>query len=134
MSFKIKPKNFNNGIRWGKGNPRPCDECGALTNFYQHDFTIECSDGLHYFSITKCKKCHDKEERFEEWQNKHENTDSTICPWCEYEFEDYEDGYEPEDDEECECPNCGKTFIRTVECKYSYTTFKPEEAFEDDEE
>lgn len=127
---KIKPKGYVEGIRTNKGNERPCDECGNLTNHYQHDF-ISCDN--YYVMITLCKQCQESQERFEEWQNKHDYEKSTICPWCEYEFEGYEDDYEEVTEEECECPMCGKTFMRSIEVEYSYTTWKPEDEYEVEE-
>ena len=133
--FKEKPKNYVEGIRYEKGEMRPCDKCGKETNYYQHDFCFDSISGDKlYISVTKCESCSEKEERLEEWQNKQEMTDRTICPWCGYEFEGYEDGYEEEEEEECDCPSCGKRFIRNVEVTYSYTSWKPEELYEEEAE
>ena len=69
----------------------------------------------------------DIQEKREQFENKHENEDSTICPYCDYEFEDCCDVYEEMDDEEMECRGCGKTFLLTVEVEYKYSTSKMEE-------
>lgn len=130
---KKKPDGYVGGLRFGKGDMRPCDKCGALTNHYQHDFESNMLKDKYYFMITECKKCSEEEEKFNKWLNKHEFKVSTICPWCDYEFEPHEDGYEEEYEEECTCPRCGKDFIRTIDVSYLYTTHKPEELYEEEE-
>lgn len=68
----------------------------------------------------------DIREKRKAFENKHENEDTTICPYCDYEFRRYENTCEELDEEENECPNCGKTFILTVEVNYTYSTRKVE--------
>ena len=78
----------------------------------------------------------DIQDKKEEWENKHENETSVICPYCDYElsyeYGDREIPYE-EGDEDIECPSCGKEFNCITEVTYSYTTSKLEE-YEDREE
>jgi hypothetical protein len=74
----------------------------------------------------------EKQEKRHEWENKHENTDTVVCPYCDYEFDSYDNPYE-EGEEEIECLDCGKTFKCETTITYSWTTSKSEEYDEDEE-
>lgn len=76
-----------------------------------------------------CKECENKRKKHlnkiktaDLEEGVFENENRTICPYCGYEYEEWEDLYEETGDEETECKKCDKTFIRTVEAKYTYTT------------
>lgn len=76
----------------------------------------------------------EKQEKRETWENKHEDCDTVICPYCDFEFESWDSDIPHEDsEEEIECPKCDKTFNCTCSVSYSYSTSKLEE-FEEDEE
>lgn len=105
---------------------RPCDDCGKMTTHYQHDFMV----GERLYQITKCKECYEKREKIYEWQNEKFRENTMICPWCECEFEDYENVYEDGELDEMECPYCGKIFEYEVDCSWEWTTRKPENLYE----
>lgn len=70
----------------------------------------------------------DYQKKKEEWENKHEDCDKIVCPYCDYEFEYGDDDYSYKDgEEEMECPECNKKFNCITEVTYSYSTSKLEE-------
>lgn len=81
------------------------------------------SKGL-YVGISR--EGHKRQEKTHEWENKHENTNTVVCPYCDCEFEGCDNPYE-EGEEEMDCPDCGKTFNCTTNINYSWTTSKLEE-------
>ena len=72
------------------------------------------------------RKGSDLQEKRHQWENKHENTDTIVCPYCDYEFDSYDNSYE-EGEEEVECLSCGKEFKCETTVTYSWSTSKIEE-------
>jgi hypothetical protein len=46
-----------------------------------------------------------------------------ICPYCNYEYEESREYYDS-DDEELECPECGKIFRLSVEHNVRYSSYR----------
>lgn len=69
-------------------------------------------------------ECYDK---YEEWANEQYDM---VCPYCEYEFEEYEKIYE-ETEEDIECPCCGETFTVNVTITCEWRTYKREEDYKE---
>jgi hypothetical protein len=119
-------------------------ECPLFCNkFWDYELEKEITkhEDVHYIS-TKYDEFNDKyyhglfmglsnegatkQEEREVWENKHENTDTIICPYCDYEFEGYDCIYD-EGEDTIECESCGKEFNVTTEVSYSWSTSKLEE-------
>jgi hypothetical protein len=84
------------------------------------------SKGL-FVGISREGEAQQAKER--EWEEKHENADTVVCPYCDYEYDEYENPYE-DDEKEIKCENCGKTFICETNISYSWSTRR----YEDDED
>lgn len=105
-----------------------CDYCGKPTDNDQ-SFNL---DGTIYESH-RCDKCNNRLDDLIDWQNEQWRENTTTCPWCGYEFEDYENEHE-EGEIEVKCPVCEKHFEVEAECSWLFTSRKPERLFEEEGE
>jgi hypothetical protein len=71
-------------------------------------------------------KGNELQEKRNEWEDKHEGADTVVCPYCDYEYDSYDNPYD-EGEEELQCPDCGKQFNCSTNISYSWTTSKLEE-------
>ena len=94
-----------------------CSFCGAPTNN---------EEKIGHITLHTCYSCQERIGRETAWQSEGEtwHEDTIICPYCGFEFDDY-DCYQFEDDEdveEQECPECGKHFDIEVRVIRYYNT------------
>lgn len=92
-----------------------CGHCGKPTDNTQR---------VYEFEFHTCDECQRKLDIEYEWQseNEHFAEDTIICPYCDYEYEDYDAcEYECSEDE-IECPECGKKFDLEVRVTTEYST------------
>lgn len=103
-----------------------CDTCKNPTdNIYEFDGEIT---GKHY-KLHICDECSEEEDRFEEWTNEHYCETIVICPWCEQKQEISEAPYDEGESTYC-CESCCKEFEVETRVDYSWTTRKPESAYD----
>lgn len=98
-----------------------CCNCGKDTdNFIEWSDWLKSrypEDGDGYW---KCPECVAYTVALYEWENEQYGTSEITCPWCGYEFSDsWEYG---DDDDACECPDCGKLFSYTRDIEVTYTS------------
>ena len=71
-----------------------------------------------------CDECLERIDKEVDWEheNEHYHERTIICPYCDFEYEDYDAwGFESSEDE-VECPNCGKHFdLEIQEIRYFST-------------
>jgi len=71
-----------------------------------------------------CDECLERISKEVDWEseNEHWRERTIVCPYCDYEYEMY-DAYNYEDnEEEVECPECGKKFDLEVEHTRYFST------------
>lgn len=111
-----------------------CTTCGAPTD---NDQTF-----CELFEVHRCDECDKRFHQEIAWQSEGETlmVDKLTCPYCGYEYEDY-DGYEFDEGttEDVECPECSRRFDVEVEVQRVYSTKRslcemPENYGEEDEE
>ena len=74
--------------------------------------------------VHTCDKCLERISKEVDWgsENEHWHERTIVCPYCDYEYEEY-DAYSYEDSEdEIECPECGKRFDLEVESIRYFST------------
>jgi DNA-directed RNA polymerase subunit RPC12/RpoP len=103
-----------------------CDKCGKDTT-NRHDLTLNSG---RTFTSHICDDCRRQIDREYDWinDNAHEYENHIICPYCDYNYDDYDsyacwDG----DDSEVECLACGKTFSLKVRQIIEFSTYKSAE-------
>lgn len=104
-----------------------CQECGAPTDNDQ-SFTVPANitggEPCRY-EVHRCDKCDDRFHRELDWESEGETIreKNVICPYCGYEYDDY-DGYTFDEGktEEVECPACSRKFDLEVEVRRTYST------------
>lgn len=69
-------------------------------------------------------------DKFIEWRNEQ---DGMICPYCGYEFDDYDKIYD-EGTDDVVCPECGNTFEVETTCTWGWESRKKEEDYKPEEE
>lgn len=111
-----------------------CDTCGNPTDnawFCKDHFSKDILDRCNWWDKAShtCDACEAEEKAKEEWKNEHLLESSIICPWCEYEFEDYENVYD-EGEDEIECPCCEKPIEVEARCDWRWTSRKPEKEYQ----
>jgi transcription elongation factor Elf1 len=85
-----------------------------------------CYDKISKRSYHYCKKCKDLKDLEFDWEREGETTreSNVICPYCDYEYDDY-DSYSFVDDgqvEEHSCQQCGKKFDIEVDTTVYFST------------
>jgi hypothetical protein len=103
-----------------------CEECGERTDNISR---IVLPSGDHVCHT--CDKCIEQERKVE-WQNEKWKESTTICPWCEHEFDSEENTYD-EGESSVICPMCGKKFECEAELIWEFTTRKPLELMDMEE-
>ena len=91
--------------------------CGNLTDNIEQILDI---------TLHTCDECKEKIRKKVEFQSEGETwrENNIICPFCGYEYDDYDSySYEYSEDE-VECVNCGKKFDLTVEDIRYFSTQK----------
>lgn len=104
-----------------------CSKCGAPTDNDQ-SFTVPAhitGGAIARYEVHRCDKCDKRLDQELAWESKGETIreDNVICPYCEYEYDDY-DGYQFDEGntEEVECLACGRKFNVEVEVRRTYST------------
>ena len=103
-----------------------CRCCGSPTDNDQ-SFDIPARYGCRggRIEVHRCDKCDKRFHQELEWESEGETIreNNVICPYCEYEYSDY-DGYQFDEGktEEVECPECGGKFDVEVEVIRTYST------------
>lgn len=71
-----------------------------------------------------CDECQKKMDIEYDWQSKNEHygEDTIICPYCDYEYENYDACQYEDNESEIECPLCGKKFDLEVRTITEYST------------
>lgn len=105
-----------------------CDHCGQPTNNI-YKFNI----GEKYYVHHTCDTCSEKMDKVRVWQNEQFQTNTMVCPWCETEYDYYDNIFE-EGNGTCTCPYCDKEFEYECEHTITWTTRKPEELYEEEEQ
>ncbi len=100
--------------------------CGEPTdNDQSFSFVNTITKELVRVEVHRCDKCDKRLDQELGWESEGETfrEDKVICPYCGYEYEDY-DGYEFNEGktEEVECPECGRKFDIEVEIRRTYST------------
>lgn len=113
-----------------------CMFCGNMTeniNEAKDFMSTSFVDTYGNSEIHICDKCKEELFNIDEWQNEQFRENTIICPWCGYQYEEY-DSYEFEegeyiDDDLITCPECGQKFELEVEYLTYFTTKKPKEFY-----
>lgn len=110
-----------------------CDCCGKETTNDQ-SFTLSISGDK--IEVHRCDICDDRLDREFEWErdNCYEYCSNIICPYCDYEMDDY-DSYsyvEYGSTDECECPKCGKSFKLEIKQIVEFSTYRRVEDMPED--
>lgn len=104
-----------------------CELCGAPTDNDQSFIVPACLTGGEpkRYETHRCDKCDKALDRQIAWESEGEtiNEDNVICPYCGYQYDDY-DGYQFDEGktEEVECPECSRKFDIEVETRRTYST------------
>lgn len=85
-----------------------CRNCGKPTNNIKF---------IGEFEIHRCDDCEKRFTKKIEWEmeNEHWHENTIICPYCDYEYEQYDSYYYDEGEDTVECLSCGKKFDLDVE-------------------
>lgn len=85
-----------------------CRDCGKPTD----NIKIVCNSEIHI-----CDDCLKQLDREIEWEmeNEHYHESAIICPYCDYEYEQYDSYYYDEGHDIVKCRACGKNFNLEVE-------------------
>lgn len=98
-----------------------CDLCGCDTT---NDQSHTLRDGYR-LEVHRCDACDHRLDLEIEWECMDETVceNRIICPYCGYEYSDY-DGYYYDEGlhQEVECECCGKHFELEVEVRRTYST------------
>lgn len=95
-----------------------CSGCGNPTH------NEEDIGGVKVHICNKCQLAIQKQIEFQS-DNQHFRKDKIKCPWCDFEYEDYDGyAYDAGAEEEVECAECGKKFELQVEEIRYYSTKK----------
>lgn len=89
-----------------------CDTCGKPT-----DHVKQVCD---HFIIHRCEECEKLIDRQIDWEltNEHHREYTVCCPYCDYEYEDYDSQCYDEGEYTVKCPVCGKIFdLEVVEIR-----------------
>ena len=64
-----------------------------------------------------CDECKERISKQVDWEseNEHRREGTIICPYCDFEYEEYDAYAYEESENEIECPECGKRFDLEVE-------------------
>ena len=96
-------------------------KCGASTD---NDQSFSLPDGS-LFEVHRCDECDKRFKQEIDWESEGETfrEDKVTCPYCGYEYEDY-DGYQFDEGktEEVECLECLRKFDVEVEVRRMYST------------
>lgn len=102
-----------------------CVECGKETdNFIEYSDWFRETFQPEEDGYWKCPECVTYCRALREWENEQFGKDDITCPWCGYEFGDSWE-YDDEDDA-CECTECGKLFAYERNVKVTYTSKRRE--------
>lgn len=68
-------------------------------------------------TLHTCDRCKERISKEVAWESKNEHwrVNTVICPYCDFEYEAYDAYAYEENEEEIECPVCGKKFDLEVE-------------------
>lgn len=121
-----------------------CECCGAPTDNDQSFVVPARITGAEpwRYEVHRCEKCDKRLSREVDWESEGKtiNESNVICPYCEYEYDDY-DGYQFDEGEteKVKCPACGRKFDVEVETQRTYSTKRslcemPENYGEEEEE
>ena len=103
-----------------------CIKCGKPTD------NIERIDKSEFSWCDECQRRIDLEFEWEH-TNKHWNENTIICPFCDYEYDEYTAyGYADDGSVEIECENCGKKIVVEVEKTVKFSTTRSVDEMPDD--
>lgn len=120
-----------------------CMKCGLPTdNDQSFEITPLCSQAPCRIEVHRCDKCDKRFHQELDWETKGETTREykLICPYCQYEYDDYDAyGFQEGDTPEVECEACGRKFDLEVDTRRVFSTKRslremPEDWDEEDEE
>ena len=103
-----------------------CQKCGAPTdNDQSFEITPLYAREPHRIEVHRCDKCDKRFHQELTWETMGETTREykLICPYCQYEYDDY-DAYcfQEGDTPEVECEMCGRKFDLVVETRRVFST------------
>lgn len=121
-----------------------CMKCGSPTDNDQ-SFTLPAhitGGAPSRYEVHRCDKCDKRFHQELDWETKGETTREykLICPYCQYEYDDYDAyGFREGDTPEVECEACGRKFDLEVDTRRVFSTKRslcemPEDWDEEDEE
>ena len=107
-----------------------CRLCGKPTpNFHPYETNI--ARILHIDGESICDECYDALARRRHWKNEQFKTENIVCPWCGYENKD---SWElPNEDDEYECPECGRVFEYQRNFEVTYTSCRRIDDYPDED-
>lgn len=117
-----------------------CMMCGSPTDNDQ-SFTVP-DYFMGWEEVHRCDKCDKRFHQELSWEAKGETTREykLICPYCQYEYDDYDAyGFQEGDTPEVECEMCGRKFDLEVDTRRVFSTKRslcemPEDWDEEDED
>ena len=121
-----------------------CMKCGSPTDNDQ-SFTVPdyiMGGEPKTYEVHRCDKCDKRFHQELAWETKGETTREykLICPYCQYEYDDYDAyGFQEGDTPEVECEACGRKFDLEVDTRRVFSTKRsfcemPEDWDKDDED
>ncbi len=118
-----------------------CQMCGKPTdNDQSFDISVACK--IYHHEVHRCDECERLLRKELEWGSEGETIceDKIICPYCNFEYEDYDSySFDEGDNDEVECAECGRKFDLKVKVRRTYSTKRslcemPENYGEEDDE
>lgn len=121
-----------------------CMKCGAPTdNDQSFTISVHITGGVpNRYEVHRCDICDKRFHQELAWESKGEtiNEKKLVCPYCDYEYDDY-DAYcfQEGDTPEVECEACGRKFDLEVDTRRVFSTKRslcemPENWDEEDED
>ncbi len=107
-----------------------CEDCGKPTTRY-HAYDAHTAKLLGIAGHARCQECADKHLDFIMWENEQYDTDELVCPWCGY--KDPDSWELADEDDEYECPNCGRVFEYVSEMSRTFTSRKRKQDYPGDD-
>lgn len=109
-----------------------CRDCGAETE-NSHDIT-DPQNMKVILTVHRCDDCLKKLDRKLEWELQGESyqEDSVLCPYCGFEYDDYDTYGFDEGEQDVICDECGKSFTLEVQTMRKYSTHRRAEDMPED--
>lgn len=105
-----------------------CDVCGEPTPNYR-EYSPSMAAILGKQGCSTCDGCLREAHILHKWRNEQYAEERLICPYCESSISDPWE-YD-EDEDEIECPECGRTFEVEIATVYTYRTRRRKEDMPD---